>query len=435
LPTLTSEAGLGRTLGKAFLFQAGVISIVAVLSVWAAAFVLEEVLIKQALEGEAEYFWDQRRGNPSFALPDTRNLTGYIGGDPDEPVPIAYRNFGPGFHQLEPGAGFTVIHVSEHEGERLYLLFDGRSANHLAFVFGLVPLAGVLVVMYLVAWMSYRQSRRAVSPVIALAQTVQKLDPEHPDKNVFSSLEFTRDADHEVATLADALAHFAERIGEFVERERNFTRDASHELRSPLTVIRIATDMLLSEQELSGPARASVVRIQRSARDMEELVEAFLLLARESEQSLSHDPVQVNALLREEVRRAREVQDNEGIAVKTTENHQLKLMGSERVLSVVFGNLIRNALNYTDEGHVEITVDEDCVRIADSGIGMPEQEIQQVFNPFYRAGRSRRGGHGVGLTIVKNLSSRFGWPVDIYSEPGVGTTVTVRFPGDIIVKS
>lgn len=426
-----SEVGLGRTLGKAFLFQAAMIGVVAILSVWAAAFVLEEVLIKQALEGEAEYFWGKRDSDPGFPLPDTRNLTGYLGGS----VPDEYRRFGPGFHQVESADGFSVVHVSENGGQRLYLLFDGRNASHLAYVFGLLPLAGVLVVIYLAAWLSYRQSRRAVSPVIALAQTVQNLDPEHPDKDAFKSLEFTRDADQEVATLADALERFAGRIGEFVERERTFTRDASHELRSPLTVIRIATDMLLSEQELSGPARSSVLRIQRSARDMEELVEAFLLLARESEQSLSRDPVDVNAVLRDEVSRAREIMGSDRIRVETAENRQLRVMASERVLSVVFGNLIRNALNYTDEGHVEISVDHDRVRIADSGVGMPQQEIEQVFKPFYRSGSARRGGHGVGLTIVRNLSSRFGWPVDIDSEPGVGTTVTVRFPADIIVDS
>lgn len=430
-----SKVGLRRTLGKAFLFQAATISVVAVLSVWAAAFVLEEVLIKEALMGEAAYFWDKRRHDPAFPLPDTRNLTAYLEDRTAGSVPGDYRRFGPGFHQLDSGSGFSVLHVSENQGRRLYLFFDDRNASHLALVFGLAPLAGVLVVLYLVAWLTYRQSRRAVSPVIALAHTVQTLNPERPDKDAFKSPEFTRDADHEVATLADALARFAERIGEFVERERNFTRDASHELRSPLTVIRIATDMLLSEQELSGPARVSVVRVQRSARDMEELVEAFLLLARESEQSLSRDPVDVNALLRDEVDHAREVMGNERIRVETRENRRLTVVASERVLSVIFGNLLRNALNYTDEGRVAITVDADRVRITDSGIGMPEQEIERVFKPFYRSGQARRGGHGVGLTIVRSLSSRFGWPVDIDSRPGVGTTVTVRFPPDIIVEN
>ena len=168
-----NKVGLGHTLGRAFLFQAVIIGVVAVLSLWAAAFVLEEVLIKQALRDEAVYFWERREADPEFPLPDTRNLTGYLENDPDAPVPEAYRDFGPGFHGLGSGSDFSLVHVSRETGRHLYLFFDGENVGHLAFVFGLVPLAGVLVVLYLSAWVSYRQSRRAVSPVITRTLSIE----------------------------------------------------------------------------------------------------------------------------------------------------------------------------------------------------------------------------------------------------------------------
>jgi signal transduction histidine kinase len=84
-------------------------------------------------------------------------------------------------------------------------------------------------------------------------------------------------------------------------------------------------------------------------------------------------------------------------------------------------------MSYTDAGTVEVTVGPGRLVIEDTGPGMAPEEVASVFKPFYRAGR-RRGGHGVGLTIVKRLSDRFGWPVGIDSEPGVGTRVTVEFP-------
>jgi signal transduction histidine kinase len=73
-------------------------------------------------------------------------------------------------------------------------------------------------------------------------------------------------------------------------------------------------------------------------------------------------------------------------------------------------------------------VHADRVEIADTGCGMSEAELGQVFQAFYRASGNNRGGHGVGLAIVKRLSERFGWPVEIQSQRGVGTRVTVRFP-------
>jgi signal transduction histidine kinase len=426
-----SSAGLRHKLGKAFLLQAGLISMVAALGVYVAGLVLEEVLVKQALRDEANYFWHQRMGEGSFPTPDTRNLTGYLYhlADGDAGLPPGLQGYQPGFHKQDKEGDYSVLYVTERDGRRLLLVFDGENVSKLAFYFGLVPLAGVLVMLYLGAWAAYRQTRRAVSPIIALAREVHRLDPEHPDSDAFNPKHFADDPDQEVAVLAEALHRFALRINDFVERERAFTRDASHELRSPLTVIKIAANMLLTEQELGHAARNSVLRIKRSATDMEELVDVFLLLARESDQGLSQDPVCVNDIVAEEIQSSSVLLEGKPIEVRHTADVKLTAISSEKVLSVLIGNLIRNAFSYTDEGVVEIHVGEGFVRIEDSGVGMPSQDVEQVFKPFFRGQSRRRGGFGVGLTIVKRLSDRFNWPVSIESKPDVGTKVVVEFPG------
>jgi signal transduction histidine kinase len=104
------------------------------------------------------------------------------------------------------------------------------------------------------------------------------------------------------------------------------------------------------------------------------------------------------------------------------------VLAPEKVLASVIGNLIRNGMSYTDAGSVSVTIEARRIVIEDTGAGMAPEEVEKVFKPFYRAGGRRRGGHGVGLTIVKRLSDRFGWPVHIESSPGVGTRVTVDFP-------
>jgi signal transduction histidine kinase len=426
-----SNAGLRRKLGRAFLLQAGLISAVAALGVYVAGVVLEEVLVKQALRDEANYFWHQKMGDASFPMPDTRNLTGYLYSvaDGDASLSPELRGYQPGFHKQSSQADYSVLYVTERGGLRLLLVFDGENVSKLAFYFGLVPLAGVLMMLYMGAWVAYRQSRRAVSPIITLAREVHRLDPEHPDSDAFKPQHFADDPNQEVMVLAEALHRFALRINEFVERERAFTRDASHELRSPLTVIKIAANMLLTEQELGHAARNSVLRIKRSATDMEELVDVFLLLARESEQGLSQDPVCVNEIVAEEIGRSSTLLKDKPVEVRFTADVKLTVMASEKVLSVLIGNLIRNAFSYTDQGTVEIHVGEGCVRIEDSGVGMPKQDVEQVFKPFFQGQSRRRGGFGVGLTIVKRLSERFNWPVSIDSKPEVGTKVVVEFPG------
>lgn len=421
--------GLSERFGRAFLIQAVLISLVAALGVYAAAFAIEELLIKQALREEANYFWAHYQDDRGFALPDTLNLTGYMSRDGQtDAVPTVVRELQPGFHRLPTQADFSLVYVTESQDQRLFLVFDGEKVGELALYFGLVPLACVLIVIYLLTFIGYRLSRSALSPILWLSREVYKIDPESPDAGAFSAANLPGSPDREVIALADALANLTRRINEFAERERNFTRDASHELRSPLTVIKIAADMLLSEQELETPARNSVLRIRRAAADMEELTEVFLLLSREADQGISTDTLCVNDIIEEELEVASIRLKGKPVAVEFNADFRLIIDASDKVVSVLLGNLIRNAFDYTDDGSVRIEIEKNAVVIEDSGRGMGEQDVEDAFKPFHRGGERLRGGHGVGLTIVKRLSERFGWPVHISSELNVGTRIRVEFP-------
>jgi signal transduction histidine kinase len=322
----------------------------------------------------------------------------------------------------------TVVYVTDRGGQRLYLVFDRSGVGRLATVFGLLPLAMVLLVLYLSTWLAFRASRRAFSPVIALARQVRGLDPAAPDPAQLDPARLPRDVDDEVRELADALARYAQRLNEFVDRERNFTRDASHELRSPLTVIQMAAGMLEADAGLSDPSRRSVARIVRAARDMEELTSAFLLLARETQTGLPLEPICVNDVLDDELDRARLLAAGKPIESRLGATHRLHVDAPEKVLHVLLGNLLRNAFSYTDAGEVTVDVGAASVVIRDTGVGIAPGQVDAMYQPFVRGDALRRGGHGVGLTIVRRLSDRFGWPVTIDSSPGVGTRIEIRFP-------
>lgn len=420
---MPTGSGIRARLTRALLLQAAYISAAAIVSVFLANVMLEGVLIRQALRDEAAFYWVRRAEDPSHPLPATLNLTGYIG---DVPPEIA--NLPPGFAEWHDGLRGNVVYVSEHGGERLTLVFDRSGVARLAVLFGLLPLAFVLLMLYLSTWLAFRASRRAFSPVIALARQVRGLDPSAPEPRRLEQARLP-DADDEVQELADALARYSERLREFIARERQFTRDASHELRSPLTVIRISSELLLSDEELSDAGRRAAERIHRAAADMDELTKTFLLLARESEVGLPTTPLCVNDVVAEEFARARLVAQDQAIESRLVETHRLHIDASERVLAALVGNLLRNAFSYTDRGTVEVHIGADAVVIRDTGVGISEERLAQIDRPFVRSDPAQRGGHGVGLSIVRRLSERFGWPVSIESQPGIGTRIEVRFPG------
>ena len=421
---MASKTGLTRRLGRELLLQAVYISVAVLVGVYVVTILLEDVLIEQALEDEAAYYWERVDQTPEAVLPDTLNLTAYREGF-GQGVPAELQSLDPGYHhRAEPRE--TLTYVTERDGQRLYMVFESGQVSELVTTFGIVPLAVALTVIYLSLFSAYRASRRTLSPIVDLASRVQRLDPTQPDARLFGESSGYQ-GDDEARVLAEALEDMVNRVTAFAERERRFTRDASHELRTPLTVIGIAADRLLRKPELDDASRESLLRIKSSAKDMEQLTSAFLLLARESNIDLDREMVNVNELVHVELDRAKVINPNSMVEHEIEEQCKLLVSAPGKVVESVIGNLLRNALAYTDEGKVSVQISPGLVVIEDTGPGMASEEVEQLFQPYFR-GQRRRGGFGVGLTIVKRLTDRFEWPVNIESEPGQGTRVSVEFP-------
>ena len=137
--------------------------------------------------------------------------------------------------------------------------------------------------------------------------------------------------------------------------------------------------------QISALARGLIGKIKRAARDMEELIDALLLLARESEDQLSLEPVSVNALAAEEIDRARLLYREKPVRISKREEGALVVEASPKVLGMVIGNILRNACMHTDEGEVRVIIGHDHVCIEDSGAGLGD----------YAGGAESSVGHGL----------------------------------------
>ena len=273
--------------------------------------------------------------------------------------------------------------------------------------------------------LSQRILRRVPSPVVELARAMREWDPAHPDANALDPSDFAG-SDSDVAALAHAFRNLALRLQAFVERERNFTRDASHELRTPLTIIKVAGDVLADEAGLSPFAERSLTRIRRSVREIEALIETFLVLARESDKGMPAEDFLVNDVVREEVERYRDLLGSKPVDLKLEEAARFALHAPPRVCAVVVGSLIRNACMDTERGVILVRIEPDGVRVVDTGFGMDMETLRRALQPFHYG--SRGDGRGTGLAIVRRIADRFGWPVELDSATGRGTTAFLRFP-------
>lgn len=285
--------------------------------------------------------------------------------------------------------------------------------------------------MLAVIWVGDRAARRAIAPVCWILREVGSWDPQRPDPDALAPERLPAGVRGDVRTLADALYGFGNRLREHAAREREFTRAASHELRTPLTVIRVAGDLIGHDETLSDASRRSLERIQSSVAGMEGIVDALLLLARSEEVEPEAEDFAVAELAGQELARVRPLAAAKGLTLLLEPDGDRELHAPPRVLQIVLGRLLDNAIRYTREGEVRVRLLADRVQVCDSGIGMDAATLEHAIEPFYcGSGPCDASGPGLGLTIAHRLAERCGWTLALESTSGRGTCASVVFHPD-----
>ncbi len=226
-------------------------------------------------------------------------------------------------------------------------------------------------------------------------------------------------------------------IEESFQRLKQFTADASHELRSPLMAIKTNVSVALKYPGGMRPADAEKFEAIASATaQMTDLTEDLLLLAR-SDQAPSRNwqPVNLTLILEKVLQLYQPQAAAKEIHFKSQLAESLYLLGDADQLTRLFTNLITNALHYTPaRGIVEVEASQVghslVVNVEDTGIGIAPEHLERIFDQFWRADQSRsywQSGSGLGLAIAKTIAKRHGGMINVTSQVGVGSCFTVRF--------
>lgn len=233
-------------------------------------------------------------------------------------------------------------------------------------------------------------------------------------------------------------------IEQSYEQLKQFTADASHELRSPLTVVKTSIEVMMNHPERIHPTDAKKLRAVASATNqMTQLVEDLLLLARRDVNTLplvAQSLIPLNELL-EDLIDAIELQAEEkGIQVQFIPLDSIQVQGDPMQLSRLFLNLLHNAIQYTpSSGKITVTGQirdsfskhNIVVTIEDTGVGIAAEQIPLVFNRFWRADQARNrrsGGTGLGLAIAQAIAQAHGGMITVTSQVGVGSSFQVWLP-------
>jgi signal transduction histidine kinase len=242
------------------------------------------------------------------------------------------------------------------------------------------------------------------------------------------------EAADEVRELAVAFNATLDRLEAAFKRQRRFTADASHELRTPVTAILGQAELALSRPRPPESYQEALRRIQQEGERMQRLIGRMLALARleAAARSLETNPVNPVLLIQSLIETLQPLAAEKGLQLTVDLPPPLTIITDPDSLTQILLNLFENAIAYTDHGRICLSLmvesDQVCFKIEDTGQGIATEHLPYIFEPFYRTdpGRtSSRSSVGLGLALTKDLVSLLGGTIEVTSRPDVGTTFTV----------
>lgn len=310
-----------------------------------------------------------------------------------------------------------VIQVAQPMGVR----------SEMALAISLRTLTPLLLIVPLLALAIWFAVGRALRPIENISTAVERrhatsLDP-LPEERL----------PEEIAPLVGALNRLLARLSQSISAQQAFIGDAAHELRSPLTALRLQAQLVTrahDDKARESAAAILVAGIDRATR----LVEQLLTLARSEPDATSRkfEPVRLDELVMDVVAQHAEMAHNRHIDLGVREAEPLSVSGDADSLRILLRNLMDNAIRHTPQGgriDASVLARNGCavIEVADSGPGIPAEERGRVLDRFYRRPGNEATGSGLGLAIVKAIAERHGATVELAEAPGGGLAARIVF--------
>ena len=324
----------------------------------------------------------------------------------------------------EKVVGYLVVAMSLEDFEIVQIL-----KNILLISYPLI-----LILLFLIARFFAGKSIKPVSTIIDTSSQITK-------DNLKTRIPLPVNKD-ELYVLSQNINNLLDRVENAIEREKQFTSDASHELRTPLAVMKGTMEVLIrkprDQKEYEEKINFCITEVDR----LNHMVDQLLLLARfeNQKQNIKNETIYLNAIILDNLTRFSSKIENKKLKVNTEFSEDFYIQSDNYLVSIIFSNLISNAIKYSyDNGEIvlqlEKTSTEIIFTVSDNGIGISEQDLNKIFNSFYRSDVSNHPeikGTGLGLSIVKRLCDLLKLEIAVESNLNQGTKFVLNFPSSKI---
>jgi len=373
---------------------------------------LDSALIQQALDGKASYITiktEQDRELRFYVFPFRQEVPAFL------PVMPGMLPGGPSIESGAIAVGRSTTDIDES----------------LAGLIRTLAIAGPLTLVLAGAGGIFL-AQRALKPVDQITRTAREIEESDLSRRI------PVQSKDELGRLASTLNQMIERLEKAFKRQQRFTSDASHELRTPLAVIQAESTLALNKERTANEYKQSLEIVSNESMLMAKVVDQLLTLARadSGKEQLSFEEIDLSELLAGVAAHAEILCRDKGLEFYSDRMETILVSGDRAKLRELFLNLLDNAIRYSpDGGKISLTLrraeEMAVISIADTGIGISEEDIPHIFERFYRVDKARsrvENGAGLGLAICKYIAEIHGGRIEVISRLGEGSTFSVWLP-------
>lgn len=342
-----------------------------------------------------------------------------------ENLPSYLKDLEPGFSEVESDKSSFHVLMKKDKERPFYLVQEQTTEQTHENLLELTVIAGFFLSVAASLVLGVMMVRKIIAPVERLTDQVH-----NREKLLLGAPPISSDyTDDEVGRLAQAFDRTISMLQESLLRESLFTSDVSHELRTPLMVIKSSCELLIEKNELDGYSRQRIDIISKAANEIQELVDAFLTLARDKE--TEQEKLTLSTVVERSLEEWQQLVEAKGLSLSLRDESASSAQADRKypgpMLRTVLNNLIRNAVHYTSEGSITLVVKNNGFTIIDTGPGISSVEKESIFKPFYRGQSSRREGLGLGLSLVQRICAREKWTIGVEDNQPTGCCFSITF--------
>jgi signal transduction histidine kinase len=383
--------------------------------------ILEDDLLARQTEFELYNILELLAVDPDAPLPKSASLSIYLQSRQDrQPIPDYLSELADGVnHDVKIDDKSYHVMITAIGSDRVYVQFDITEIERSEELLEIILVIAWVVLLVLIFVIARILSKKLADPIQQLSQQLSRINPD--ERGIRLSHHFE---DDEVGRIAQAFDSYTQKMDSYVEKQMAFAAMASHELRSPLTIVQTSADLISSRYDDPG-IQPHLEKISRASANMANMIHALLAVTRDQPIRNPSQQIALRPLIDEIVDvMAPEIKAKK-ISIDNTIDADISVEADRTLITVVLTNLIKNGVKHGEQSSIVIDMQGALLSITDSGLGIDSEALQHIFDFGSRGQNSQ--GYGVGLYISKLICDYLGWELELAPNPEGGIIASIRF--------